>query len=239
MRNPVVAALAGAVALTAGSAFAADLAAPVAPRAALAASYKSTPFNWSGLYFGVNGGYGTGTTNGDMFTSNFGQIGNYGIAGGLLGGQVGFNHQSGNLVLGVEANWDWANVDGSHGYPDPGVVSVNVGDLGSVRARIGYAWDRALLYGTGGWAWSSNTSSKFDSPGPEADAHFLSGYVLGGGLEYAFAPSLSIKAEYLYTHLQPTDFYTHTSNACPQSCTIGADVNTFLLGVNVRLPYAH
>ena len=204
----------------------------MAPKAAnVSASYQSTPFKWSGLYFGVNGGYGAGATTGGQYPAYF--AGNYDINGGLLGGQVGFNYQINHLVLGVEANWDWANV--SAFGPNSGFGSTTtIGDLATVRGRIGYAWDRLLLYGTGGWAWSNVTATceNCSLSGPVTERHALTGYALGAGLEYGVNPNFSLKAEYLYASLSPTNYFI--SAGCPGPCTIGAQVHTFLLGANLR-----
>ena len=137
------------------------------------------------------------------------------------------------MVLGVEANWDWTNISGSRAYNlGPSTTSVSLADLGSVRGRVGYTWGKALLYGTGGWAWSASASATCPQgcSSEVSDTHALNGYVVGGGVEYGVTPNLSLKAEYLYTHLSPVDYFT--GGGCPTHCSIGADVNSFLLGAN-------
>jgi outer membrane immunogenic protein len=237
MRRSAVLLAAVAVAAAVTGAKAADMPAkaPVykAPVAQLAA-----PYNWTGFYVGVNGGYGWGKTTGNFFPSG---LGNFDIDGGLFGAQLGFNYQlSNNFVIGVEADWDWANIDGSRSGVTPlggltATQTMKLKDLGTLRGRIGYAWDRTLLYGTGGFAWSTRASAGVRLSGafpgfPIADDHSLTGYTLGLGLEYALTQNLSVKGEYLYVHLNPTDFFTSD---------IGADVNMVRLGLNWRFTSLH
>src|SRR5208283_2315333 len=88
------------------SAVAADL--PTYNAAPAPAVYVPPPFTWTGVYFGVNGGYGwAGTSNG--------AFGN--LSGGAFGGTVGGNYQMGHFVLGVEADWDWAGVSNTQYLP--------------------------------------------------------------------------------------------------------------------------
>lgn len=106
---------------------------------------------------------------------------NGGIAnedGVLVGGTLGYNFQTGPTVLGVEADYDatWANVAAP--------------DLGTVRGRIGYAFNQIMPYVTGGWAFGDHDSS---------------GYAIGGGVEYRLLPTVSVKAEYLHVGLDYPD----------------------------------
>jgi len=106
---------------------------------------------------------------------------NGGIAnedGVLVGGTLGYNFQTGPTVLGVEADYDstWANVAAP--------------DLGTVRGRIGYAFNQIMPYFTAGWAYGDHDSS---------------GYAIGGGFEYRLLPAVSVKAEYLHVDLDYPD----------------------------------
>jgi len=66
-------------------------------------------FTWNGAYVGLNAGYGWGDTSGTLFAAP----GNFNVSGGLAGGQIGGNYQFNNIVLGVEADYQWADIDGS------------------------------------------------------------------------------------------------------------------------------
>ena len=105
---------AGALSLFAATpaAFAADL--PAGPPAQAPAAYVPvvTPvYNWSGIYIGINGGYGFGST--DWSPSGFTGPGTFNTNGGLVGGTAGFNFQSGSVVFGIEGDWDWAGIKGT------------------------------------------------------------------------------------------------------------------------------
>lgn len=220
---------AASVALLAGGALAADL--PVrAP--APAPVYMAPIFTWSGFYVGVNAGYA-----GDKFQYPFsGEVGPVGApiatfggkgsvtsSGALFGAQIGYNWQfASNWVLGVEADYQWSNIEGRVGinaFIDGGVGGVDVGatagsevtSFGTVRARLGYSWDRALVYVTGGWAHGrvKNNGSAFIDVWP-AGPFFAAGaskrttgngWTVGAGVEYAFTDNLSFKTEYLYVDL--------------------------------------
>src|SRR5580693_1393445 len=105
--------MAGAVTLAAlTQAFAADLPPPMAPPPRAPAAYIPAPpaWNWSGFYIGLNGGYGFGRSN---WTTPAGTTGNFNVNGGMAGGTVGGNYQIGQLVLGIEGDYDWQNIRGS------------------------------------------------------------------------------------------------------------------------------
>jgi outer membrane immunogenic protein len=106
---------AGAVALfVATSALAADL--PVAPPPQAPAAYVpvvAPVYNWGGIYIGINGGYGFGSTQWQSPTAGVVGTGTFNTNGGLIGGTAGFNFQSGQVVFGIEGDWDWAGISGS------------------------------------------------------------------------------------------------------------------------------
>ncbi len=133
-----------AMALFTGSAFAADL-----PARDQAPFYPMPLFTWTGFYAGINGGLSFGGYNngGSPF---FGSSG-----GGMVGGTVGYNFQGGPLVVGIEADLDWADINGN-GTPFPGISgTATINETNTVRARLGYSFDRALVYVTGGWSGAS------------------------------------------------------------------------------------
>jgi len=175
--------LAALMAGVASSAMAADLPTRKAPPAPQV--YSAPPvFSWTGFYVGVNGGWGGGTGGKD-----FGNV-----SGGLVGGTVGYNYQIGQFVVGLEGDWDWADLTKS-GTNNFGYYKNKADDLVTVRARAGYAIDRALLYVTGGYA---GVDDKISLPGSYSSSEWRNGGVIGAGLEYAFTNNISAKAEYLY-----------------------------------------
>lgn len=203
---------AGALAtLVAGAAMAADLPRRTGP--VVQQPYYGKSFSWTGAYAGLNAGYGSGT----MTNSAKGEVGS--IKGGTIGGTVGYNYQVQQVVLGVESDLAMANVRGARGGN-----SAKVSSIGTLRARAGYAADRALVYATAGYA-GGNTHV---TNGAETDAKWHNGYAVGAGLEYAFTDNVSAKAEYLYTDLQSKNYnFTDFSTA-------GVKVNQVRTGVNYK-----
>ena len=201
-----------ALATSAQSGVAADL--PAAP------SYKGpmapAAYNWTGIYVGVNGGYGWGQQDPlNLFTNRFDNV-SMNLAGGMIGGTLGAQIQSGHVVLGFEADLDWANLTGSGGLNATigGVpfallnASTNISSIATLRGRVGYAADNWLFFGTFGVSvMGSNTTISLvngatcGTGGPAlicSGASTRIGAALGGGVEYGFTPNWSVKAEYLY-----------------------------------------
>jgi outer membrane immunogenic protein len=182
--------LAGLLALGATfPALAADLPArgPVYTKApAMLAAY-----NWTGLYLGVNAG---------------GAWGSFSVPGGadsfngfVYGAQLGYNWQApaSPLVFGLEADINGSTQRRTETI-GAFVLNERLPFFGTVRGRIGYSWDRWMLYATGGLAYQS---VKFDATTAGVTASTSdtkAGYALGGGLEWAMADRWTTKIEYLY-----------------------------------------
>jgi outer membrane immunogenic protein len=100
--------------------------------------------------------------------------------------------------------------------------------LGSVTGRVGVAVDAALFYAKGGYAWANNKVS-ISAPGLTAsDSKVHSGYTVGGGIEYMFAPNWSAKGEYMFTHLESQ---TYTLLGFPFDSGTG-EFHTIKAGIN-------
>jgi outer membrane immunogenic protein len=179
---------------------------------------------WTGVYIGVNGGWGWTTSNSNVsFFSPTGAFPAFTVPGtsnnvnsAVYGGQLGYLHQTGNWVWGVEGDVDGAQIRATQS----GIPGATAGFLGgsafltekqnwlaSIRGRIGYTWGPGLIYVTGGAAWTgieANGGATLVSG--ETNTFTLSttrgGYVLGGGYEWMFAPSWSVRGEYLYYGFQ-------------------------------------
>jgi outer membrane immunogenic protein len=170
---------------------------------AKAPSPVAAVYDWTGGYVGVFGGGGFGNhnfnnANGAANNSNF--TINYNSTGGTAGGEVGYNWQSGNYLVGVEADGFWAGIKGSDASQALGVVDQS--DLrwgGTLRARGGYAADRLLLFFTGGWAFGDivHTSTAPGFPVDQFTNH-RSGLAAGGGIAYAITNNVIGKLEYRY-----------------------------------------
>jgi outer membrane immunogenic protein len=170
----------------------------------------ATPlYDWSGFYVGVFGGVGLGNHNlnnalGPLGFANF--TINYDSIGGLGGGEVGYNVQSGNYVVGVEADGFWSGIKGSDTSQfNAGTLPIFAIDQtklrygGSFRARGGISVDRLMLFVDGGWATASLAHTN-TVPGVGIDAFTVqrSGLAAGGGIAYAITNNLIGKFEYRY-----------------------------------------
>jgi len=145
--------------------------------------------NWGGFYLGAMGGYAE--------------------KGGLAGGTIGYNWQTGGLVFGVEADGAWSNAKPNlavTGAPLGLTFADKIDAMGTVRGRIGYAFDQVLVYGTGGYAWADNKVTATAPGVSSSDSHTLNGWAAGAGVEVMFAPRWSVKAEYLYRRFQTQTF---------------------------------
>jgi outer membrane immunogenic protein len=146
-------------------------------------------FTWSGIYIGVNGGYSFGKTTplgagaGPSFNTN----------GIVAGGTIGGNYQAGAFVFGAEGDFDWDNIKGT----PAACVGCQASStwLATARGRVGVAFDRVLVYGTGGAAFQQ---LKFTIPPAASATSSPFGWTAGGGVEFALSPNWSAKAEYLF-----------------------------------------
>jgi outer membrane immunogenic protein len=155
----------------------------------------------------------------------------------FIGGQVGYNLQMNNLVLGVEA--DFGQIAFSNATNEPGSggavkSSIDRGLYGDVTGRIGYSFSRSLLYAKGGLAVYDGDISITDSVGKgvtKSDA--LTGWTLGGGVEQKFAPNWSVKAEYQYFDFGSEDIRTSDNRRFTNELT----AHTAKIGVNYLFSY--
>ena len=218
--------IASAIAVTscAGSAFAADLPSRYAP----APYYDPAPiFTWTGFYAGVNGQLGVGSfTNGgsQVFGSPF---------GGLGGATVGYNYQSGQLLIGGEADAEFGSISGHGNFGRATNAYGTINGLGTLRARAGYIFNQHLLfYVTGGYAGTQLNGKISDyafSPNYVLnEAHYLHGFAVGAGVEYAITTKISIKGEYLFTGFGSHQYFSGTRD----SISSGANISLIRAGLN-------
>jgi outer membrane immunogenic protein len=248
--------LLGTVALSAlalaTSAFAADM----APRMyAKAAPVVAPIYNWSGVYAGIHAGYTfgdrtsvdtTGQALANVTNVNGGaRPGSVGLDrdGFIGGGQIGYNWQGASpWVWGLEADISYTDINKNRTVITaplaPGVgtltntYSSKMEYFGTVRGRVGYAWDRTMVYATGGLAYGEVTNSaNFFGPAPAnpvlqftgSNRDTKTGYTVGGGIEHAWMGNWTVKAEYLYYDLGST---TLAVNVIPGSGGGGTGYNT-------------
>jgi outer membrane immunogenic protein len=200
----------------AGPVFAADLGPYRSParQSSLPPVEYSQPFSWSGLYMGVQLGYVGGNTEAQSGTSaGFNQAYDYKSSGWLGGGHAGYNFQSGNLVYGLEADLEKSGQDGN-GYSTLGLShSTALNWQGSLRGRLGLAFDRTLVYGTAGWAFGD---VKIDR-GAYNYSDVRNGWTAGVGIEHMLTNNLSARIEYRYTDFGRGDFGSTALNSTDRS----------------------
>jgi len=185
-------------------------------------------FNWSGFYVGINGGYGWGTSD----WSSAATTGSAKPTGGLAGGTIGYNFQTGVWVFGLEGDFDasWmkgTDTSGTGVCAGVGCETQNTW-LATGRGRIGYALDRWLPYLTGGAAFGS---VKMTPAGGSSTTQTKVGWTLGAGLEYAFLGAWSAKIEYLYADLGKA---TCGAATCGIDTDVGFKTSIARIGVNYR-----
>jgi outer membrane immunogenic protein len=206
------------------------LAAPCAGAAdlSLAPLYKAPPaevtqaYNWTGFYFGANGGGGWGHS----FWSA--QPTGVGLSGGQVGGTAGYNWQIGKAVLGIEGDIDWSGLQGT-GTSATCPLGCTTSDswLSTVRGRVGYAFDRFMPYVTGGLAVGDIRAA---TPGLVGGTSSNAGWTIGAGLEVALPGNWSAKAEYL--HVDLGNFNCGTGCGGAPTDNVSLHENIFRAGVD-------
>jgi outer membrane immunogenic protein len=175
-------------------ALAADL--PTHKPAPVFAPIAAAPFSWTGFYAGVQGGYAWDGE--EIYTSNLSNFSySLGRTGGFGGALVGYDYQINNFVLGASAEYNFSDINGS-AAPLPGIAfTTRVNSFGSADGRLGFAFDRFLVYGTGGLAFGSiNHSITLVGIQSDSFSSYPVGYDYGGGVEYAFTNNWAASAEY-------------------------------------------
>ena len=158
-------------------------------------------FNWTGFYVGLQLGYGWGSSRHTF--SNGAPPGNSDPNGILGGAHIGANWQTGSVVFGVEADIEAADLTGSYtnlaGITSSG--SANLRWDASLRGRLGFAFDRSLLYVTGGWAFGNYRLGGGPAPAPPCCGYSadVNGWTAGLGWEYMFGPNFTGRVEYRHT----------------------------------------
>jgi outer membrane immunogenic protein len=179
--------------------------APLAPPA-------PPPFSWSGFYIG--GEFGGAWADGSVTDSNFGLSASTSHSGFIGGGDIGFNWQTSNIVFGVEADFDWTSLSATGNgvfIPTVGTLqgSANTDSIATLAGRLGVATVNQMLFyvkGGGGWVRNNASITNLNTGASISASNTNSGWLLGGGLEWAFAPNWSTKLEYDYLRLNSWSF---------------------------------
>jgi outer membrane immunogenic protein len=161
----------------------------------------ATGFSWTGAYVGLAAGVShheaEWTDQADDWING---SETFDSTSALVGGYAGYNMELGAIVLGVEADISAAfNEDSGTGPKYDEIYTNELDWIGSVRGRIGVPIDRMLIYATGGWAFAGVTNESTSDDYPNEDFEdtddTVTGYVLGGGVEYALSDNVLLRVE--------------------------------------------
>jgi outer membrane immunogenic protein len=203
-------------------------------------------YDWTGVYIGAFGGGGFGNhniNNGSAASGNVNGVANfaanYASQGGLGGGEIGYNWQSGNIVFGVEGDVFGSGIKGND-IATAGAFQVGSTDATSLRwgatARVrgGIAVDRLLLFFTGGWASGdfSHTDVSLAGGGTDAFTFTKSGLTAGGGIAYALTNNVLGKFEYRYYDFGTFNRAAPTNGVTPY--TISNTYSVVTLGLDFK-----
>jgi len=247
IRSAILAAAASAV--LASVAVAADL--PTTKGPPVYTPPPPPPFSWTGVYVGGQVGYEWGTSDGSFTQVVPPVVGAAVIPGGTFfrsfghnaegvvgGGHIGYNYQINQFVVGVEGDVNGSSYEGS-GLIAPAFVLLareRTEIDASIRGRIGVAFDRALVYATGGVAFAGFETSLFDTATGFGETHHpgRAGWTVGGGVEYAIDDNWSVRAEYRYTNYGTFDATYTTLTTLPTTITYHATDNRVQVGFSYK-----
>ena len=158
-------------------------------------------FSWTGFYIGGNAGWGF-TDGSGTFTTALGADPFTVNTNGFIGGaQLGYNWQTGPMVFGAEADFQGTAASGSLSATAGPTISATAQTpwFGTLRGRVGYAFDSVLLYATGGAVYGdSSWNGSVSTVGNFSSATTFWTWTLGAGVEAAFWGCWSAKLEYLF-----------------------------------------
>jgi outer membrane immunogenic protein len=231
-------------------------------------------FSWTGSYVGMNAGYSWGDADYSLDNApgpgagvfavpanraavnaaGTGSVSGDGFTGGIQGG---YNYQMGTLVFGGEIDFQRFDIGGdrSTGFvstigPGATTTSLNSDWLMTARLRLGVAFDRTLLYATGGYAltdanvrqsqsWNL-TGAAITVNGSYGDTSKSSGYVIGGGLEHALTDNWTFRGEYLYLNFgsqSSTGVIVSSPPTFRQTMSLNADIDASIVRTAINYKF--
>ncbi|MGD9737949.1 MAG: outer membrane protein [Bauldia sp.] len=242
-RTTLLAGAAGsALLLAASSAFAADVIAvpppPLTPPPALAAPIPGSLF--SGPYIGAIFGVGTGQAAWDNTPYGPWETTEHRLSGILAGVEAGFRFQPGGgpLVVGIEGDWAWTNIDGADdcGPLDAYTCTTNLNWLATLTGQVGIApgGGNLLLYGEAGFAWANQDFTvEGDGVALTGDRR-NSGWLVGGGAVLAMDNGLYLKAEYNYINFGTETAIGMTGDGGAAEFDLTQHAHVFKVGVGLQ-----
>jgi outer membrane immunogenic protein len=248
MKKLLLAGITGAALVGSAPTHAADLGRRPPPYKAPPPVVAPVPiFTWSGCYIGghLGGGWGRKTASAPELLPGVSVSGD--TNGFLGGGQVGCNYQFlPNWVIGIEGDGSAADIKGDVTETILGITGTAHAKtewIASVTGRLGWAWDRWLIYAKGGAAWAGD---KYSADIPIFPEHLeasetRTGWTVGGGVEWAFWNNWSAKLEYdFYDFGTRGVTFTGTFAGVPEVVSgidIKQTINAVKFGINYRFDW--
>jgi outer membrane immunogenic protein len=173
-------------------------------------------FSWTGGYIGIQGG--------GLWSNVDVGPGSDSFNGGLLGGYAGYNWQTGAWMVGAEGDINKVWNDQTFDVGNEGSIDVGSNYLASIRGRVGYAVDHALIFATAGVAFTDMDANAtiFNNAAVNASKSFT-GWTVGGGVDYAFTNNWIGRLEYRY--------YDFSNDTIDNVGDIGITNNTVTAGI--------
>ena len=217
-----------------GAAMAADIVTPAPSAPSFVGGGQASVMDWGGFHIGLQGGYAHSRQGDGLWINNRYSAFNAGFprsldVGGMTGGlRAGYDVQFGNgLVLGAMLEGNLADMEKGYSssfFGFPYGVKTRISNFGIASLRFGYAWNQVLFYGTAGGGLASAEVRAYDSLfGTNLkSSSSLSGYSLGGGIDYAINPNLVVGVGYRYLDLDNKTVFRGTT----ADTRIGGQVQT-------------
>jgi len=185
------------------------------------------PFCWTGFYVGANLG---GAWISEDFVDTSGRTFSLTDSGTIGGGQLGYNYQIGNVVLGAEWMFDATSLN----LPVAGGASAKTKWVSTFATRFGWAWDRWFVYGKagGGLVGTDITIANLMNGASVTTSNDTAGLLAGAGVEWAFAPNWTMKLEYDYLALSSLPVTSTAAAVVADSSGGNRNLQMFTVGVN-------
>jgi len=209
-------------------------------------------YSWSGFYIGghVGGGWGESERRESPLFFAPQQVNDHNDLSGFIGGgQVGYNLQFGQWVLGVEGDGSWSRIKGTETTTSPftpartSTTTLEADWITMVTGRAGFAWNNWLIYAKGGWAWVDlKSNSIVQGAGlptqTTSGSKTRDGFIVGGGIEFGLWNNFSLKAEYNFIDIG-TDPFTVRVTSGPNNGQavvqrLDSEIHLAKVGLNYR-----
>jgi outer membrane immunogenic protein len=247
MRQSTFALLCSTALLATGAANAADMPVRSAPAPV---PYVQPFYNWNGFYMGGHLGWARSesTWNSNVFSSDpdflFGSLGGTSTNGFVGGGQMGYNWAFNNILLGIEGQISATDLGrsrtfGPNVFGDTLTLSADVNWIGSLTGKLGFTANNWLFYMKGGGAWADADAALTAAIAgvgvfTASRSNTRSGWTIGAGVEWGFAPNWSALVEYQYYDFGGRTFTTPAIFGVGVPVNVETDIQTLKFGVNYR-----